>query len=193
MKIANGGRSPPPILSPTFIFITTMSNLSSNQPITPGVPYRLVRLEQGFDLSTLLEEPNWDPNSMKGYRRHQKVLVAFIEFCLEQGWIVDLPIFAEDAGWDYGIDVFVNGKAIDLKSFGLREDAKTKTFDSPAYAGKGAHPKSLTEWLVFAPTGSSADTWEAAPFKRQQKSYKGYAPFFWKNDVISFSEFASTL
>lgn len=168
-------------------------NLSSIQPITPGVPYRLVRLERGFDLSTLQKKPNWEPKSMKGYHRHQTVLVSFIEFCLARGWIVELPIFEEDAGWDYGVDVFVNGKAIDLKSFGLREDAKSKTFDSPAYNGKGAHPKSLTEWLVFAPTGSSADTWEVAPFKRQQKSKYGFPPFFWKNDVISFSEFASKM
>ena len=157
------------------------------------LPYYLVRLEKGFDLSTLLDDPNWNPHSMEGYRRHQKVLVSFIEFCLEQSWTVDLPIFDENEGWDYGVDVFVNGQAIDLKSFGLREDAKTKTFDSPAYNGKGAHPKSLTSWLIFAPLGSSADTWEAAPFKRQQKSKYGYAPYFWKKDVVSFSEFASAL
>lgn len=158
-----------------------------------NTPYRLVRLEPNFDLSALLEDPDWDPKSIEGYRRHQKVLVSFIEFCLGRGWTVELPIFKEDAGWDYGVDVLVNGKAIDLKSFGLREDAKSKTFDSPAYNGKGANPKSLTDYLVFAPLGTMPDAWEVAPFKRQQKSKYGYSPFFWKNDVISFSKFVSKM
>jgi hypothetical protein len=166
--------------------------LSSTQLIAMNdLPYRLVRLEPGFDLSELLADPDWDPRSMEGYRRHQKVLVSFIEYCFEKGWTVDLPVFSEDSGWDYGVDVFVNGKAVDLKSFPLREDAKSKTFDSPAYNGKGPHPKSLTEWLVFAPPGTSAEVWEAAPFKRMRKSFYNLPPFFWKNDVVSFSEFAS--
>ena len=168
--------------------------LSSSQLIAmTSLPYHLIRITPGFDLSSLLTDPDWAPHSIDGYRRHQKVLVSFIEYCLEKGWTVDLPVFGEDAGWDYGVDIFVNGKAIDLKSFPLREDAKTKTFDSPAYNGKGAHPKSLTAWLIFAPPGTSAEAWEAAPFKRQQKSKYGFAPYFWKKDVVSFSEFASTL
>jgi hypothetical protein len=131
--------------------------------------YRLVRLKADFDLSSLLVDPDWAPHSLEGYRRHQKVLVSFIEYCFEKGWTVDLPIFDEDTGWDHGIDVFVNGKAVDLKSFPLREDAKSKTFDSPAYNGKGPHPKSLTDFLVFAPQNTKPDAWEVAPFKLMRK------------------------
>jgi hypothetical protein len=178
MPLTTGGCGPP---SPTQL--VTMTN-----PL-----YHIVRLEPGFDLSSLLADPDWAPHSLEGYRRHQKVLVSFIEYCFEKGWTVDLPIFDEDTGWDHGIDVFVNGEAVDLKSFPLREDAKSKTLDSPAYNGKGPHPKSLTEWLVFAPPGTSAEAWEVAPFKKMRKSYKGFPPFFWKNDVMSFLEFASTI
>jgi len=155
--------------------------------------YHIIRITPGFGLSSLLADPDWAPHSIDGYRRHQKVLVSFIEYCLEKGWTVDFPVFGEDAGWDYGVDIFVNGKAIDLKSFPLREDAKTKTFDSPAYNGKGAHPKSLTDFLVFASQDTSPDVWEVAPFKRQQKSKYGFPPFFWKNDVMSFSEFSRSV
>jgi hypothetical protein len=158
-----------------------------------SLPYHLIRITPGFDLSSLLADPDWDPCSMEGYRRHQKVLVSFIEYCFEKGWTVDLPIFNKDMGWDHGIDVFVNGKAVDLKSFPLREDAKSKTFDSPAYNGKGPHPKSLTDFLVFAPQNTKPDTWEVAPFKRMRKSYYNLPPFFWKKDVVSFSQFAFTI
>jgi hypothetical protein len=151
-------------------------------------PYRLVQLKKDFDISTLLEPPNWTPNSIQGYYRHQRVLGTFIKFCLELGCTVELPIFEENANWDYGVDVVVNGLIIDIKSFGLREDAKTKTFDSEAYRGKGHCPKSFTKWLIFVPEGSSPSLWEAAPFHKQRKSKFGYPPYFWKSDVVHFSK-----
>jgi len=142
------------------------------------------------NLSFLHEPPSWKPNSIRGYYEHQKVLERFILFCLSKGWNVELPIFDGSESWDYGIDIIINGKAIDLKAFALREDRKTKTFDSPAYNGKSRNPNALTEWLVFAPLSQNPEEWEVAPFKRMQKSYYNLPPFFWKADVISFRDFS---
>jgi hypothetical protein len=109
-----------------------------------------------------------------------------IKYCLGRNWKVELPVFPENSGWDYGVDALINGKIIDYKSFDLREDAESKTFNSPAYTGRDRNDNALTELLIFGCVESPLKKWEAAFFQNVKKSHYALPPFFWKHEVMSF-------
>ena len=154
-------------------------------------------LAPGSDLSFLHETPaDWVPNSFSGLAQHQILVHTLIEFGWARGWTVELAKFPNDGWGDRGVDVILNGSPIDVKSTGLTQKTsqwKTRTIDSPAYAGKKRNPYSLTEWLVFGKPGSSIDTWEVALYKHMKPSKKLSAPYFWNGEVMPFTDLARIL
>ncbi len=168
------------------------------------LPCDLVTVELGDDLSFITDAPNWGPgrrpDNIEGYHLHQEAFERFIRECLGFGWKVQLPVFPEirDAeevkNGDYGIDAVVNSLIIDLKSYGLREDAKTKSIRSKIWKGKGPNPYVLTDFLVFAPLSYTPDRWEVGAYENLHKSkYTRLTPYFYKDEVMSFPEFARTM
>jgi hypothetical protein len=159
-----------------------------------NLPCDLVTVKSGDDLSFIHEKPNWDPNSLTAYYLHQKELERFIRQCLGFGLKVQLPVFPPDAAGDSGIDVVVNELIFDLKTFGLYEATKTKTMDSEYWEGRTPLRWLLTDFLVFVPLGSAPEVWEVGPYRHLRESYNPkYAPFFYKEYVMSFPNFASAV
>ena len=156
-----------------------------------------ILLTPGSDLSFLHETPtDWAPNSFSGHARHQILVECLIRFGWSRGWTVELVKFPNDGWGDRGVDVILNGSPVDMKSVGLtdRPQDSSRTIDSPAYAGKKRNPYSLTEWLVFGQPGSSVDTWEVALYKHMKPSkHKNLGPYFWKGEVMPFSDLVRIL
>ena len=73
-----------------------------------------------------------------GYVLHQEMLVRLAEYFESRGHTVSLP--ADSDGWDYGVDIIVDGWNIDLKTFGVV--GKWNTWQSNYYRGK----ELSTEW-----------------------------------------------
>jgi hypothetical protein len=123
------------------------------------------------------------------------MLETLIRFAWKCGWTVELPVVPESTrNGDGGVDVIINGLKIDTKVFGLRNDPKTRTFNSTAYADREPSSKVDTEWFIFGEYQSPIETWEVARYKDMRKSYyKGLPPFFWKNQVMPISGFARIL
>jgi hypothetical protein len=169
-----------------------------------NLPCDLVTVELGDDFSFITDAPNWGPgrgpDNIEGYHRHQEVFERFIRECLGFGWKVQLPVFPEKREeeekkrGDYGIDVVVNELIFDIKSFGLREDAKTKSLRSKRWEGKAPPRWVLTDFLIFAPLNYEPNRWEVGPYRHLRESYNPkYTPFFYKNYVMSFPNFASAM
>ena len=155
-----------------------------------------------IDLSFLHEFPtDWVPHSSRGWRQHQILLEKLTRFALSRGWTVEWPEVTEDSYGDGGVDIILNGWAIDQKSFPLtpkNPSWASRTLDCPAWIGKKPNPFALTDWLVFGTPGSSPETWEVARFKHMKPSLKKPnrdpgAPYFWNKEVMSFSDFAQIL
>jgi len=130
--------------------------------------------------------PSW-AKSPKGYIAHQEKLKQFIEFVEAKGSKVSLP--EETNTWDYGIDVIVDGLNFDIKSFTLRNDASTMTWESPRW--KGELPKyegTLTDYYIH-PNGDSVEDWYVVPASALRRSYYNYPPFYWKDQVKKVSDF----
>lgn len=146
--------------------------------------------------------PSWC-NSPRGYVKHQNLLKHLIYFFEELGILLELPPEYQ-THWDYGVDLIINDCInIDFKSFGLREDRLTYTWDSPHWKGKFApkYSTSLTHYFIH-PFGDSIEDWKVAKFnsvntsiKRDKLNKPIFAPFYWKEDggVESLSSFALKL
>ena len=151
-----------------------------------------ILLAPGTDLSFLHEFPtSWSPRYPLGWQQHQVMLETLIRFAWKCGWIVELPVVPKNSYGDGGVDIIINGLKIDTKVFGLREDAKTKTFGSKIYRDWDCKKEVETEWFIFGEYQSPIETWEVARYKDAKPSnYKGLPPYFWKNQVMPLSGFA---
>lgn len=130
--------------------------------------------------------PAW-ANSPKGYIAHQEKLQQFIEFFENIGIEVSLP--KETGQWDKGIDATIDGKNYDLKSFPLRVNAHTMTWDSPRWEGE--FPKyegQLTDFYIH-PNGDSVKDWYIIPASALRRSEYGYGPYYWRDSVSKVSDF----
>ena len=132
----------------------------------------------------------WNKNA-KGYVKHQLLLVELVAWLEEQGAEVQIP---EDEGeWDKGVDLIINGLAVDLKGFGLQAHGSSYTWDSEFYRGRPRplYKGSLTEWFVHPITGSPSK-WIAVPADCLRTSKYGYAPYYFQADAITMEQFVAS-
>ncbi len=140
--------------------------------------------------------PHW-ADSPEGWRRHQLLLVKFARHLEEQGIRVELPKEVPGRNHDGGVDLYVylGGRriAFDLKSFWLRKDAKTYTWLSEVHAKsqrKAFYSGRTTDFYIHADFTVPVDQWLVARAKGLEKSkYTGFAPYYYHNDVTTFSKF----
>lgn len=138
-----------------------------------------------------LKPQAWNKNP-EGYVRHQKLLVELVEWLENEGIEVSLP---EDTGtWDKGVDLYIRGIPVDLKSFGLQAHGSSYTWDSPYYRGRSRpiYTESLTEWFVH-PTPGPVSEWIAGPTNGLRTSKYGYAPYYFQNATRTVSKLVQGL
>ena len=129
----------------------------------------------------------WNKNP-DGYVRHQIQLKRLVEWLEEAGAEVSIP---EDRdGWDYGVDLYINGLPVDLKGFGLQAHGESYTWDSEYYRGRPApiYDETQTEWFVHA-TDRHPSTWIAGEACTLRTSKYGYAPYYFQHECIDMAEF----
>ena len=126
---------------------------------------------------------SWNKNP-DGYVRHQLKLKELVEWFESRRIPVRLP---EDTGtWDKGIDLYVGDLRIDLKSFGLRTNMKSLTWESTYYEGRPApmYAESETDYFIH-PTEGDPSTWVAARASSLKTSLYGFAPFYYHHDCVT--------
>jgi len=128
----------------------------------------------------------WNKNP-HGYVCHQSYLYELVQWLESQNISVMLP--EDRKGWDYGIDLFICGIPVDLKGFGLREYDRSYTWESQFYRGRPrpVYKESLTEWFIH-PTDGPPSKWIAARASDLRTSYRGHAPFYYKDCVVTVAE-----
>jgi hypothetical protein len=150
-------------------------------------PFQRLPLPPGSDLTFLLA-PTFIPKNVRGWNEHQHSLTELIRWAWSNNMEVEIPIFPNGSGWDYGIDVFLNGIAVDVKTFPLsRPSSKrvSREFTSPFWKGREViRDDSLTEWLVFIPFHAPISQWEAGRFSTLRDSkFANGTPYFLNRDV----------
>ena len=133
----------------------------------------------------------WNRNP-KGYIKHQLLLVKLVAWLESQGADVTIP--EDTGGWDYGIDLIVNGSRIDLKSFGLDFYGNTFTWKSEYYRGRPAplYDGTETDWFVHA-TDEDPSTWIAGRRSGLRTSKYGYAPYYFGQDCVTMKQLLGLL
>ena len=129
--------------------------------------------------------------SPSGYVRHQALLIQLVEWLESQDIEVSIP---EDTGsWDNGVDLYIMGIPVDLKSFGLQSYGSSYTWDSTYYKGRPRplYDGSLTEWFIH-PNGDDPSDWIAAPAECLRTSKYNLPPYYFQDDAISMSNLVAS-
>ena len=128
----------------------------------------------------------WNENPA-GYVKHQLLLKQLAEWCESNGVAIRLP---EDRnGPDGGIDLFVNGRKLDLKSFGVQAHGSSYTWDSTYYKGKDAPVYSFTETDFFVhPTDGDPSTWIVARTGALRTSKYDLPPYYFQDDCMTVAQ-----
>ncbi len=123
----------------------------------------------------------------EGYVKHQLLLKQLAQWCESNGVAIRLP---EDRnGPDGGIDLYVNGRKLDLKSFGVQAHGSSYTWDSPFYKGKNAPVYSFTETDFFVhPTDGDPSTWIVCRTGDLRTSKFDLPPYFFQSDSVTMAQ-----
>jgi hypothetical protein len=116
-------------------------------------------------------------NNPERYACHNKQLEVLFNYLRELGHTCLLPSEAfnreaDKAGWDFGFDATINGRIIDLKTFGLKKGPTSYWWDSQFSKFRGKRPfykNQLTEYFIHQ-TGNNPADWPVAIAPRLQKS-----------------------
>ena len=133
----------------------------------------------------------WNKNP-EGYVYHQtklKELMVWLETkSLKLAWPEDT------GGWDKGVDLFINGQPVDLKGFGVVTHDKTYTWDSTYWTGKSRpiYKGTQTAWFIH-PTAGHPSEWIAAHVSNLRTSKYGYAPYYFKDTVVTVGKLVQGL
>lgn len=146
------------------------------------------------DLNKLMEIPDW-VETMAGFLKHQASLMFLVKLALKAGYSVEFPhiIYENEAerkyAGDYGIDIFLNGVPIDIKSFGLNTGPNSRSIDCYTGGWPGKRPATYfhTKYVVFARRGQPMERWEAGLYKDMKPSrFSDATPYFRPNEVVRF-------
>ena len=142
--------------------------------------------------------PIWAKNP-HGWRKHQLLLVQFCKALEKLGIQVKLPKEVPGQKHDNGIDLLVgpNEIAFDLKSFWLRKDYKTRTWDSPVHrkteGRKAFYTGKVTEQYIHADPEVPVSQWLVCRAAGLRRSYfPNRAPFYYHKDIQTLNSWLET-
>jgi hypothetical protein len=124
------------------------------------------------------------PNQYVLHQHRLKELAEWLES-------IDAPIrLPKDRGGpDGGIDLFIGDIKVDLKYFGVELHSNSLTWSSPGYRGLRRPVYHFTETDYFIhPTDGPPSEWIAGHVTQLRTSKYGYAPYYFKNAVVTVAK-----